>query len=95
MAQWTDLHNPLHGAGYCLDPEFQAYDHTTCPEALTGLYTMSDKIHGEGSAESAKAQRDWQFFDKAKKGAMFSRVNTWTNAAKMGREEWYEMYVGP
>ena len=29
MVRWTDLHNPLHGAGYCLDPEFHAYDHTT------------------------------------------------------------------
>ena len=26
---------------------------------------------------------------------MFSRDNTWTNAAKMGQEEWYEMYVRP
>ena len=61
MAQWTDLHNPLHRTGYCLDPEFHAYDHTTCPEELTDLYTMCDKIHGYGSAESAKIQqrRSW------------------------------------
>jgi hypothetical protein len=26
---------------------------------------------------------------------MFSRETTWTNAAKMGPEEWYEMYVRP
>ena len=45
MAQWTDLHNPLHGAGYCLNPDIHAYDHTTCPEALTDLYTMCDKIN--------------------------------------------------
>ena len=32
MARLTDLHNPLHGSEYCLDPEFYAYDHTTCPE---------------------------------------------------------------
>ena len=32
---------------------------------------------------------------KAKKGAMFSRDNTWTNAVKMGQEEWYKMYVRP
>ena len=51
---------------YCLDPEFHAYDHTACPEALTDLYTMYDKIHGEGSAESAKAQLDWQCFYKSK-----------------------------
>jgi hypothetical protein len=37
---------------------------------------MCDKIHGEGSAESAKAQMDWQFFYKAKKGTLFSRETT-------------------
>ena len=94
-AQWTDLHNPLHGAGYCLYPEFHAYDHTTCSKALTDLYTMCDKIYGEGSAESAKAQLDWQCFYTANKGAIFSRDNTWTNPAKMGQEEWYKMYARP
>ena len=49
------------------------------------------QIHVEGSAESAKEQLDWQCSYKAKKGAMFSRDNIWTNAAKMGQEEWYEM----
>ena len=44
---------------------------------------------------TAKQQLDWQYFSKAKKGAMFSRDNTWTNAAKMGQEEWYDMYVRP
>jgi hypothetical protein len=56
MAQWTDLHNLLHGARYCLDQEFHAHDHVACPEALTNFSTMCDKIHGEGCAESAKAQ---------------------------------------
>ena len=50
MALWTDLYNPLHGSGYCLHPEFHAYNHTTRTKALTDLYTMWDKIHGEGSA---------------------------------------------
>ena len=47
MARWTDLHEPLHDAGDCRDPEFHAHDHTTCPEALTDFYTMCDKIHGK------------------------------------------------
>jgi hypothetical protein len=38
MSRWTDLHNPLHGAGYCLDPEFHAHDHVACPEALTDFF---------------------------------------------------------
>ena len=56
---------------------------------------MCDKIHGAGSAESAKAQLDWQCFYKAKKGTMFSRETTWKNAANMGPEEWYDLYVRP
>ena len=56
MAQWTDLHIQLHGAGYCLYQEFHAYDHAIRTKALTDLYTMCDKVHWEGSAESVKAQ---------------------------------------
>jgi hypothetical protein len=82
MARWTDLHNPLHFAGYCLDPEFHAHDHVACPEALTDFFTMFDKIHGEASAESAKAQLDWKCFYKAKKGTVLSRETTWTNTTR-------------
>jgi hypothetical protein len=88
----TPLSQP---AGYCLDLELHAHDHVACPEALTDFFTMCDKIHGEGSAESSKAQLDWKCFYKAKKGTMFSRETTWTNATRMGPEEWYEMYVTP
>ncbi len=38
---------------------------------------------------------DWKCFYKAKKGTMFSRETTWTNAARMELEERYEMYVTP
>ena len=60
----------------------------------TDLYS-SDKIHGEGSAKSTKVQLNWQFFYKAKKGTMFSKDSTWSNAAKMGQEEWYKMHGRP
>jgi hypothetical protein len=76
-------------------PEYHSHDHVACPEALTDFFTMCYKIHGEGSPGSAKAQLDWQWFYKVKKGPMFSRDTTWTNAAKMGPEEWYETYVRP
>ena len=44
---------------------------------------------------AAKAQLDWLCIYKTKQGPMFSRETVWTNAAKMGPEEWYEMYVSP
>ena len=40
------------------------YDHTSCP-MLSDLYTICDRIFGEGSAESAKVQLDWKCFFKA------------------------------
>ncbi len=38
MSRWEDLHNPLHGAGYCLDPEFHGHGHSACPEALADFF---------------------------------------------------------
>ena len=46
LQRWTDLHNSLHGAGYCLDHEFHSHDHSACPEALQNLFCMCDKVHG-------------------------------------------------
>ena len=68
LQRWTDLHYPLHVAGYCLDPEFHSHDHSLCAEALCDLFCMCDKVHGAGSAASAKAQLDWSCAYKAKTG---------------------------
>ena len=46
--------NPLHGAGYCLDPEFHSHDHSACPEALQDLFCMCDKVHGAGIRNQGK-----------------------------------------
>ena len=53
MQRWTDLLNPLYGAGYCLDPEFHSHDHSACAEGLKDLLLMCDKVHGTGSAACA------------------------------------------
>ena len=63
MLCWTDLHNPLHGVWYCLDPEFHSHEHSACAEPLKDLFLMCDKVHGTLTrrAASAKAQLDWNF----------------------------------
>ena len=86
--------NPLHGAGYCLDPEFHPHDDSACPEALQDLFCMCDKVHGAGSQESGKAQLDWSCAYKAKAGILQNET-TWANAAKMPPEARHEMYVKP
>ena len=78
LQRWTDLHNPLHGAGYCLDPEFHSHDHSACAEAMKDLFFMCDKVHGTGSAKSAKAQLDWSCAYKAKAGILQSET-VWAN----------------
>jgi hypothetical protein len=56
---------------------------------------MCDRIHGAGSAESAKAQLDWHCYYKAKKGTFFSMEAAWQNAVQMPAEEWFKLYVRP
>jgi hypothetical protein len=94
LQRWTDLHSPLHGAGYCLDPEYNKHDHSSCPEALQDLFEMCDRVHGQGTAASAKAQKDWHCAYKARTGIL-AKESTWTNAADMPPEAWYECYVKP
>jgi hypothetical protein len=65
-----------------------------CAEALSDLFFMRDNVHGAGSAASAKAQLDWSCAYKAKAGILQNET-VWANAAKMGPEAWYEMYVKP
>jgi hypothetical protein len=52
LQKWKDLQNPLHGAGYCLDPEFHSHDHRLCTGFERPLLYVC-KVHGAGSAESA------------------------------------------
>ena len=57
---------------------------TACPETLTDFCTMHDKIHGEGSAESAKAQLDWQCFHRARKAHKALKRHHKNNRSKDG-----------
>jgi hypothetical protein len=88
------LHSPLHGAGYCLDPEFNTHNHSSCPEALADLFAMCDRVHGQGTAASAMRRRIGIVCTKARTGILQGE-STWTNAADMPPEEWYECYVKP
>ena len=56
----------LKFSGELLD---NAYD-SACAEALKDLFFVFDKVHGTGSAASAKAQLDWSCAYKAKAGIL-------------------------
>ena len=55
---------------------------------------MCDKVHGVGSAASAKSQPDWSCAYKAKAGIL-QKKTVWAKAAKRPFEAWYDMYVKP
>ena len=71
-----------------LNPEFSAYNHTTCPEALTDLYTVCEKLTGKG----CKGAVGLQFKERSNVLKRQHMVNA-ANSAKMGQKEWYKMYV--
>ena len=63
-------------------------------EALSDLFNVCDKVHGAGSAASAKSQLDWSCAYKAKAGIL-QKETMRAKAAKRPIEAWYEMYVKP
>jgi len=93
--RWKDLHNPLHGAGYLLDPEFHGKisEHVP-PECLNDLITMAERVFVNDSDAAAKAVRDWQVAYKEKQG-IFAKDLIWRNAHVMPPESWYDQYVKP
>lgn len=93
--RWTDLHNPLHGAGYLLDPEFHSKVLQHVPrDCLSDLMEVAAKIFGEDHDKAAVAVRDWQTAYKERKG-IFQRDLVWANSRSMPPESWYDQYVKP
>jgi hypothetical protein len=74
MAWWTDLHNPLHGAGYCPDQESHVHDHVACPNALTD-FLLCATYFMEQAVLNYLPRHNWtgNVFYKVKKGPIFSR----------------------
>ena len=57
---------------------------------------MCDKVHGAGSAASAKSQLDWRCASACKaKAGILQKETVWAKAAKRLFETWYKMYVKP
>ncbi len=62
MSRWTDLHNLLHDAGYCLDSEIHAQSQSSL--CLT-------KFTQKAVLNLLKAQSDLQCFYKEKQAPIF------------------------
>ena len=59
LQRWANLHTAMHGAGFCLHPEYHGdkYEQEKNLEAMKDLLTMCEKVHckPEGSNKALKA----------------------------------------
>ena len=82
------MHNPLHRAAFCLDPEYHWFDHVKGNvEAYEEFLSMCDLVHGEGSNASALCIKQYAAY-KNKQG-MFARKSVLMASTIMRAGEWW------
>ncbi len=92
MDRWTAAHNIIHGAAFCLDPEYHSWKHEENPEAYSDFIKLCDKVHGaglpgeagvRGVRASALAQAQFSMY-KNGEGILQARV-CWNQRSICGR----------
>jgi hypothetical protein len=87
--RWDMMYNDLHGAGYCLDPEFLDVSITELPEPMCGLDQTIERL-SKTPEDAAKASEQFLTF-RDQKGAFASSIAK--DAAKvMPAHKWWERY---
>jgi hypothetical protein len=83
MDRWTAAHNIIHGAAFCLDPEYHSWKHEENPEAYSDFIKMCDEVHGaglpgeagvRGVRASALAQAQFSMYKNGEGGFANKRV---------------------
>lgn len=87
--RWEYLHSPIHGAAYCLDPEFWE-DAGNIAECKQGLLTMIDKLLP--TPEDRQAARQHFAAYKAKEGLFSVGGAAAADANTMPAHQWWDMY---
>jgi len=87
--RWTQLHNAVHGAAFCLDPEYHWFEHASNVEAYAEFLTMCDHVHGENSPEAAKCLVQYSMY-KDKRG-VFAHTSVWNSSRLMRAAEWWRV----
>ena len=90
--RWEDLHNEIHCAAFCLDPEYHYVDHSANADAIEGLISFAEKVLGEETPELHKAME--QFSSYKNKEGLFAHSVVWKNAKTMRGGEWWRLYGG-
>jgi hypothetical protein len=94
--RWGQLDSPLHGAGYCLDPEFISdlgvVGNDKADSCFQHLLTMINKLVPENKEKTVrKTVRGHYANFKARSGA-FGTPEAWEDARDMPAHQWWEMY---
>lgn len=88
LKRWTDLHNPIHGAAFCLDPEYHDFEHQTGnPEAYADFVKMCDLVHGEGTKASALCLKQYSMYKKRQ--GLFANQTVMLSSTIMRAGEWW------
>ena len=96
LQRWANLHTAMHGAGFCLHPEYHGgkYEQEKNSEAMTDLLTMCEKFHGKGSDKASKAMRQWTDLYKGRNG-VFENEMVFNLAKDADPVLWWKTWVQP
>ena len=101
LDRWGDLHNELQGAAFCLDPEYQTWDHASNAEAYGDLLCFCEKTFGaykEGEAGEVgtdKAALAIAQYAQYKAGeGIFANKTVLASAKKMPGAAWWSQNGG-
>lgn len=87
--RWDYLHSPIHGATYCLDPEF--WDDTgNSAECKANLLAVINQVLSTSEAQ-ARAQAQFAAY-KAKEGLFAVGGAAVADASSMPAHQWWDMY---
>lgn len=85
------MYNELHGAAFCVDPEYVLVDHTLNPDAWKSLKSMVNRMYGT-SPEAVRIWTEYKAFKNHKENDEFKHAYIWMAAQSMRANEWWEMF---
>lgn len=86
--RWEKMHSPIHGAAYCLDPEFW-FDAGKNDECWKNLLTVMKKMHPDPE-QYRLARANWSTY-VAREGA-FAFEEALEDAEILPAHQWWESY---
>lgn len=91
-SRWEQMHSPVHGAAYCLDPQFWEDDGLVTgggDACVEDLFTMIDKMLPDEEDQQAARLSYSSFRTKEKQ---FGRPSAVKDAPCMPAHQWWELY---